>query len=63
MNIRKLLPTAGAIALWAGLVQSGWAATVDPNTKIASRVLSETSNGGSTEALVVLTAQADLRPG
>ncbi len=30
--------------------------------KIANRVLSETANGGSTEALVVLSAQADLTP-
>jgi subtilisin family serine protease len=62
MNKRKLLLTAGAIALWAGLVQLGWSATVDPTAKIASRVLSETSNGGSTEALIVLTQQADLSP-
>ena len=48
------------LSLWVGLVQLGWSAAVDPNTKIASRVLSETSNGGSTEALVVLSAQADL---
>jgi len=62
MNKRILLLTAGAIALWAGLVQLGWSATVDPTAKIASRVLSETSNGGSTEALIVLTQQADLSP-
>jgi len=60
MNKRKLLLTAGALAVWAGLVQVGWSATVDSGAKIASRVLSETSNGGSTEALVVLNAQANL---
>ncbi len=62
MNRRKLLPLAGAIVLAIGCAQFGWASSVDPNTKIASRVLSETSNGGSTEALVVLKAQADLGP-
>jgi subtilisin family serine protease len=62
MNRRTLLLTAGAIALWIGLSQPGWASAGDPNAKIASRVISETSNGGSTEALVVLTKQADLSP-
>jgi subtilisin family serine protease len=45
----------------AGGNQLGWSA-VDPTAKIASRVISETSNGGSAEALVVLTRQADLAP-
>jgi subtilisin family serine protease len=44
------------------LAQPGWTSSIDPAAKIASRVMSETSNGGSTEALVVLTQQADLTP-
>jgi serine protease AprX len=60
MNLRKLLLTAGALTLWAAWLQPGWAASGDASTKIASRVLSETSNGGSTEALIVLNRQADL---
>jgi subtilisin family serine protease len=44
--------------LCIGVSQLGWSA--DSSSKIASRVMSETSNGGSTEALVVLTSQADL---
>ncbi len=41
----------------------GWAAqSFDPSAKIAPRVLSETANGGATEALVVLSHQADLSP-
>ena len=62
MTSRKLLFTVFLIAIFAGMLQLGWSATVDPNSKIASRVLSETSNGGSTEALVVLAKQADLSP-
>jgi serine protease AprX len=61
MNRRILLLTAGAIALWIGFSQPGWASS-DSSPKIASRVMSETSNGGTTEALVVLTQQADLSP-
>ena len=34
----------------------------NPTAKIAPRVLTDTENGKSTEALVVLTEQADLRP-
>jgi serine protease AprX len=52
----------GVVALLTGLVQLGWATSGDPTAKIASRVLAETANGGSTEALVVLTRQADLSP-
>ncbi len=52
----------GMVALLTGVVQLGWAASANPAGKIASRVLAETANGGSTEALVVLTRQADLSP-
>ena len=61
MKLRKSLLAALTTALWAALVPLCWSAqTSDLTSKIASRVLSETANGGSTEALVVLTRQADL---
>ena len=60
MKKNRLTVAAGMVALLAGLVQLGWGASVDPASKIASRVLTETANGGSTEALIVLTQQADL---
>ena len=63
MNSRRFLPGALLIVLLAGLVSLSWSTqTSDANGKIASHVLSETTNGGSTEALVVLTEQADLSP-
>ena len=62
MNNRKLLLAALSAMLFTGLMQLGWSSSIDPTTKIASRVLSETSNGGSTEALIVLSRQADLSP-
>lgn len=37
-------------------------AQTNPTAKIAPRVMAETENGKTTEALVVLTEQADLRP-
>ena len=37
-------------------------AQANPATKIAPRVMAETENGKTTEALVVLAEQADLRP-
>ncbi len=63
MKLRKFLMSAVLTALSASVIPLCWSAQNDtPNSKIASRVLSETSNGGSTEALVVLTRQADLSP-
>jgi serine protease AprX len=63
MTSRRLLPGAGLAVLLAVLVPFAWSAqTGDSNSKISSRVLAETTNGGSTEALVVLTRQADLSP-
>ena len=63
MKLRSPLYILFVTAFCTGLVQAGWATQpVDPSSKIASRVLSETSNGGATEALVVLTRQADLSP-
>src|SRR6516225_3816516 len=38
------------------------AQTANPSAKIAPRILAETENGRTTEALVVLSEQADLRP-
>jgi subtilisin family serine protease len=61
MNVRNFLLGTILVALIAGVVPLGWSIqTGEMNGKIASRVLSETANGGSTEALVVLTQQADL---
>jgi hypothetical protein len=61
MKSRKFLLGAILAALIAGMVPSAWSIQTDEmNGKIASRVLAETANGGSTEALVVLTQQADL---
>ncbi|HUI82590.1 MAG TPA: S8 family serine peptidase [Candidatus Binatia bacterium] len=60
MTIRKLLFSAVLAGFCAVLVQPGWSS--DPTDKIATRVLSETANGASTEALVVLSRQADLSP-
>lgn len=63
MSSRKFLFGALMMALLAGLATLGWSSsTGDTNGKIASRVLSDTTNGASTEALVVLTEQADLNP-
>ena len=63
MTARRFLLGALVMALLAGMVTLSWSSsTASPNNKIASRVLSDTSNGASTEALVVLTEQADLSP-
>lgn len=63
MKLCKRLFTVCLTVLWAALIPLCWSSqTGDPNAKIASRVLSETSNGGATEALVVLAQQADLTP-
>jgi hypothetical protein len=63
MISRRFLLGALLMVLLAGLVPLSWSIqTGDTNGKIAARVLAETANGGSTEALVVLTEQADLSP-
>ena len=63
MTSRRFLPGALLTALLVGLVPLCWSAqSANPNGKIASRVLSDTTNGAATEALVVLTEQADLSP-
>ena len=62
MISRRLLLGA-LMMLLAGLATLGWSSpTSDTNGKIASGVLSDTTNGATTEALVVLTEQADLNP-
>jgi serine protease AprX len=57
MTLQKCLTAILLIACCAAT-----SAAADPSYKIAPRVLSETANGGATEALVVLTRQADLSP-
>lgn len=52
---RNLLCTTVLLAISSGAAFAG-------SEKIASRVLSDTANGASTEALVVLSEKADLRP-
>ena len=61
MNLRKFVLSTILAALIAGAVPLAWSVpTGETSRKIAPRVLAETANGGSTEALVVLTQQADL---
>lgn len=63
MNLRKFLLGAWLTMLLAVMTTLGWSAqTGDPSGKIAPRILAETANGASTEALVVLAQQADLSP-
>ena len=63
MISRRFLLGALLIVLLAGPASLCWSASApDTNGKIASRVLSDTANGAATEALVVLTEQADLSP-
>ena len=63
MTLRKSQILALLVLLIAGLTALCWSAQPgNPNPKIADRVLADTANGGSTEALVVLTTQADLSP-
>ena len=61
MNLCKFLLGAILATLVAGVAPSSWSIeTGDVNGKIAVQVLAQTANGGSAEALVVLTEQADL---
>ena len=63
MISRKFLLVALLMVLVAVLVPLSLSAqTGGPSGKISPRVLAETANGASTEALVVLTQQADLSP-
>ncbi|HKD85026.1 MAG TPA: S8 family serine peptidase [Terriglobales bacterium] len=60
MKLHKLSRLAWLPAIFLSMTLQGWSSQA--GSKIASRVLSETANGGTTEALVVLTRQADLSP-
>jgi len=61
MNLRKFLFCTALIVI-AGVVLLSRPVSSSQTEKISSRVLNETRNGGSTEALVVLKEQADLGP-
>jgi subtilisin family serine protease len=60
MMTKRLSLSVFATALLIGLVLPTSAQTANPTDKIAPRVLAETQNGAKTEALVVLSEQADL---
>ena len=63
MNRRNSLNRALLMAVLINLILltgSAWA--FGASDKIASRVITDTANGGTTEALVVLAEQADLSP-
>jgi serine protease AprX len=63
MNSRRFLLGVLVMVLLASAVPLSWSSSiVSSDSKVASRVLSDTANGASTEALVVLTEQADLSP-
>jgi subtilisin family serine protease len=63
MNRRNFLNRAVLIALLLPLIlTTGSAWTFGASDKIAARVITDTANGGTTEALVVLAEQADLSP-
>jgi subtilisin family serine protease len=53
---------AGCAALAALLAAGGRAKAADPSGKIAARVIADTADGKTAEALVVLREQADLGP-
>ncbi len=63
MIIRRVLPVVFLGAALTGLLALNASAQIsNPSVKISSRVMAETENGGTTEALIVLTEKADLRP-
>src|SRR4051812_36623984 len=63
MITRRVLPAFFVAAALTSLLALNVSAQIsNPSTKIASRVITETENGGTTEALIVLSEQADLRP-
>ena len=63
MNRRNFLNRAVLIALLLPLIlTTGSAWAFGASDKIAARVITDTANGGTTEALVVLAEQADLSP-
>lgn len=62
MTIRKFLPAIFATAVLSSLLALNASAQTSNSPKISPRVLAETASGNTTEALIVLTEQADLRP-
>ena len=60
MTLRRFLPYA--VLMVAGALLLSRPVSSSQTEKISARVLNETANGGSTEALVVLAEQADLSP-
>ncbi len=68
MTLRRLFAAPVLIALAVvvlaviTLTITGTISAASPNQKISARVLDETANGNATEALVVLSQQADLTP-
>ena len=61
MKTSRLL-TVAVLILTAGVALLSRPVSSSQTEKISARVLSETANGGATEALVVLSQQADLSP-
>ena len=63
MDRRNFLNRAVLVALLLHLiVLTGSASSFGAADKIAARVITDAANGGTAEALVVLTQQADLSP-
>ena len=62
MRSRALFLFACLALVAAGLVWMGNPLQASPGAKIAARLLSDTANGRTAEALVVLNEQADLSP-
>ena len=59
---RRNLPNRALLALLNLILLTGSAWAFGVSDKIAARVITDTANGGTTEALVVLAEQADLSP-
>jgi subtilisin family serine protease len=64
MTLRRIIYAIALFALVAAtvIIVTPTSTAAMPNQKISARVLDETANGGTTEALVVLAEQADLSP-
>jgi len=62
MDSRRFAQVAVFIVVMSCLATLAGSAATNGEDKIAARVLADTGNGASTEALVVLSQQADLSP-
>jgi len=63
MTLRRFLfATALLLLAFAVVAIVVPTSTAAPSSKISARVLNETAHGSATEALIVLTRQADLTP-